>query len=415
MALQDLIKFVGNNPLVNQMGNIVSGAIQEGQEFLREKPLPSPNESRTINQPTFGQMQTPSVNQRETNEILKQLQSRINQPIDMRNIKDDPYYKAAQQQIQSQSKEATRRAMEELNARGILPSTVTAETLGDIEQQAAARTAGIIPQLYEQRLAQRQRDISNLANLYDISRQREQTAFNRQRQMQMDQLQQRKSDVDNALRRIEFNNGIVDRESSLILGIPEGRMSQAARNRVEKRKQEIEDATTAFERQQEMVRLQDTLAKERGAIEQENLLERQRREQESALQRGLALERARAGTQASLEAQREERARAREDRAIAREDELNKVARRQQAVNLARQALGDMATSQEILDMARRIERYTTQTGAEPTDIDLGALLGSAGQNILGTFQQGLTEGNIRQGVSSGVIPGFEGIEDYLQ
>ncbi|HAY22603.1 MAG TPA: hypothetical protein DCY27_10660 [Desulfobacterales bacterium] len=57
---------------------------------------------------------------------------------------------------------ASQAAMEELNARGILPSTITSDRLAQIRQRSAESVAGMIPGLYQAAMQERQAQIGNL-------------------------------------------------------------------------------------------------------------------------------------------------------------------------------------------------------------------------------------------------------------
>nr|PZN71914.1 MAG: hypothetical protein DIU57_20915 [Pseudomonadota bacterium] len=78
----------------------------------------------------------------------------------------DPRYQALTELARIRGEAASRRALEELNARGILNSTITAERLGQIQQAAEYENVlQFLPQMYQQALELRQQDIDNLMNL----------------------------------------------------------------------------------------------------------------------------------------------------------------------------------------------------------------------------------------------------------
>jgi hypothetical protein len=104
---------------------------------------------------------------KKTEDLLATLNQALNQPFTYRP-EEDPRYQAARQLAEREAESASRRAMEELNVRGILPSTITADRLAQIQQQAASNVAGMIPQLYQSALSERQQYLSNLANLANM-------------------------------------------------------------------------------------------------------------------------------------------------------------------------------------------------------------------------------------------------------
>lgn len=383
MALTDLISRIGSNPLTETMRNLTQGP--EDNLITRQK---------------------------ESRDILRQLQRRMDQPIEL-NVEDNPIYRAAQKQTQAEAEAASRRAMEELNTRNILPSTVTSDRLAQIQQRAAAQTANIIPQLYQQELAQRQRDISNLANLYNISQQREQSAYSRQFQEEQAAAQaetaRRKSQIDDAMRRIEFNNGVVDRQSSIILGIPEGRMTRASRERVEDRRNQLLDQQREFERQQQMARLQSQLTGERQEATDLRALERAKQLQEMQSQSARELESIRQRNRFALQ----------QSKRKADKEELSDYEIKKQAANLATRLYEGLGGEEEYNQYVRSIEDYLRGGQDATPPAMLNKAMGSLGSlgNILGSFVNpglGATNRAIQQQQEQTRNP-FAGIEDYLR
>lgn len=78
------------------------------------------------------------------------------------NPETDPRYNAMKQLIANESKDASQRTMEQLNARGILRSTITGDRLAQIQQQGADKLAASVPQLYGQAYNEWQGGLKNL-------------------------------------------------------------------------------------------------------------------------------------------------------------------------------------------------------------------------------------------------------------
>lgn len=197
--------------------------------------------------------------QSEMQSIMEQLQKKVNEPFSY-NPETDPQYNAL---VNS----ATQTVMENMNARGILSSTVTRD-------QVAQAIAPIISQLMQQAYTRHQGNISNLMDLfsraqsmentaYQRRQQAEETAYTRQRQAQLDQLaaekqalEVAKAEIKNALDRVK-TIGYVDNAASVVLGIPVGTLSWEAQkfaqqelNKLEMKQMEIDGAMQRVQVQQ---------------------------------------------------------------------------------------------------------------------------------------------------------------------
>lgn len=171
--------------------------------------------------PNAGTIATGTAQSR-TNELLGDIQERLSQPA---SLTSSPYYKAAMKAAEQGGTLASRRAMEELNARGILSSTVTSDRVAQIQQQALT---DILPSIMERAYGIQQdelRNMINLANLYMQQVQRQQEAETKQQQQI----------VENAWSRVK-NLGYVDNTASIILGIPAGTLSADAKRYDDDRK-----------------------------------------------------------------------------------------------------------------------------------------------------------------------------------
>jgi len=111
--------------------------------------------------------QKAAARKEQIDSLVAALTQAVNQPFNY-NPEEDPRYQAAQKLAEAQAQRASQRAMEELNARGILNSTVTSDRLGQIQQQSAESVASMIPGLYQSALQERQSQLGNLGDLANV-------------------------------------------------------------------------------------------------------------------------------------------------------------------------------------------------------------------------------------------------------
>jgi hypothetical protein len=97
-------------------------------------------------------------------QLMAQLETMMNNGYNFDYAKD-PTFMAAQQMAQSGAKTASLDAMESMNDRGIMNSSLMGNQLAQIEQQAQLKPMELIPQLQAQAYNQYQGGISNLATL----------------------------------------------------------------------------------------------------------------------------------------------------------------------------------------------------------------------------------------------------------
>lgn len=183
--------------------------------------------------------------QPETQALLKQIQDLYTAPVTAESY---PGYQAMQDVSKHETTQASRRALEELNRRGILSSTMAAEQVGQIEQQAAVK---LVPALLERAYGLRQDQINQLTNLLNTYGQMGQQEYNRQvdaqrwfyEQQQAQEsakqktvLDQEKAEIDAyktaldaeekqirlTIDRVRYITGYVDDQASTILGLPAG-------------------------------------------------------------------------------------------------------------------------------------------------------------------------------------------------
>ncbi|MFT9498241.1 hypothetical protein [Anaerosolibacter sp.] len=183
--------------------------------------------------------------QSQTNDVLSQLMKQVNKPFEY-NPRKDPRYQAVQDAAERNAQTASRNAMEAMNERGILNSTITGDRIGQIEQEAKQRVTDLIPQLMESAYNQRQNETNNLLQLlgvyqglenqsYNRNQVLDQTAYERGLQEQQaeaqavaQQAQLQQQQLEQALSRVD-SLGYVDNAASQILGVPVGTPSFRAR------------------------------------------------------------------------------------------------------------------------------------------------------------------------------------------
>jgi hypothetical protein len=97
-------------------------------------------------------------------ELMNKYEQMMDKPFEY-NPESDPRYQAYKQLAQKQAGVASQNAMESLNSRGILNSTVTSDRLGQIQQSAEQNALAAVPQFYEQAAQQRNDSLRNTAQL----------------------------------------------------------------------------------------------------------------------------------------------------------------------------------------------------------------------------------------------------------
>ncbi len=144
--------------------------------------------------------------------LLSQIQGKINnQNID---VEGDPRYQALKGLAEQNIQQGQQMTMEEMNARGILDSTVTNDRMGQLANQGMTELGAVIPQIYSAIEQSRQAEIDNLMNLtsqYQSESQRQfmneftvdQERFTREFAVNQEQFQR-----DMAVRQNNFNEAI---------------------------------------------------------------------------------------------------------------------------------------------------------------------------------------------------------------
>lgn len=128
--------------------------------------------------PRIGMPSIPGTGGLSFGSLARDVLKRINAPFNY-NPQKDPRYQALVKLAEIRGQAASRRALEELNSRGILNSTITAERLGQIQQAAEQENVlQFLPQMYEQALQLRQQQIANLMNLLGAVQNQEQFGAN---------------------------------------------------------------------------------------------------------------------------------------------------------------------------------------------------------------------------------------------
>ncbi|WP_217597295.1 hypothetical protein [Cohnella sp. GbtcB17] len=126
----------------------------------------------------------------------------------------DPKYLAQQQLVKQRAGVASQSAMEDLNSRGILNSSVTGSQLAQIQQNAEQEALAYVPQ-YEAMARQDYQDkLANAGNLLNIALGREDTAYNRNYQTQRDA---RADSVDDR----NYNRGVLESDRAFDRGVLE--------------------------------------------------------------------------------------------------------------------------------------------------------------------------------------------------
>lgn len=102
----------------------------------------------------------------QANSMVPQIQSMVNNGFKY-DPANDPIYQSAQKLAAANAKDASKSAMETMNDRGILNSSVTASQLGQIEQKSKNQVDALIPQLSSNAFNQYQSGIQNQMNLFN--------------------------------------------------------------------------------------------------------------------------------------------------------------------------------------------------------------------------------------------------------
>jgi len=205
----------------------------------------------------------------QMSDILSRLRQRATQPFTYKP-EEDPAYQAALEEAKRQAELASQRAMEELNVRGILPSTITRDQIANIQQRYMGQVQSqILPQLIQQAYTRRQSELSNLLNLLGAYQGLEQTEYERARQAELDalareqaQLEQQQREFDNALS-LAQQLGYVSNEAASILGVEPGTQTADAREAIARRQLQLqiarENNAAALQRLREQYKLKQQL------------------------------------------------------------------------------------------------------------------------------------------------------------
>lgn len=208
---------------------VVGGTVYQGGKPITAQQLPvQPTPAPQPTQPAQLPIQQPTYQQRAEN-ILAQLEKRLTQPID---ITKTPSYLPLTQLAEQRGKKAAQRALEELNRRGVLASTMAGYQVGQAQQQAEAE---ILPTLIREAYGLDRQQTQDLLNLFNVYSGLEQQEYERTLRAQQAEFDAEKRRMDSAWDRVK-NIGYVDDEASIILGIPVGTMTSDARKAYEDRK-----------------------------------------------------------------------------------------------------------------------------------------------------------------------------------
>ena len=182
--------------------------------------------------------------QQEVGQLLQQIQGLIGQPV---RPEDYPGYQGMQEASQQQAAKASQQAMEILNQRGILNSTVTRDQVNEIEQQAMIQ---LMPRLFELAYGMRQDQIGQLMNLLNtysgLGQQEYAREVESQRWFYEQQVAQQAAAIEAEEQKVKAawdrvkNLGYVDNSASVALGIPVGTPTYEAQKDVENRLHQLE-------------------------------------------------------------------------------------------------------------------------------------------------------------------------------
>jgi len=171
----------------------------------------------------------------ERQNVLRQLRERTFSPPRYRP-EEDPAYQAALD-------ETIKQVMVQMNARGILPSSITRD-------QIAKAAMSLLPQYQQQFYSQQQAQFGNLANLLGAYSGIEQQQYERQVAAEEKRLANEKAkieaeekEINRAWDRVK-NLGYVDNLASITLGVPVGTLSADAQKAYDERQSRLELAKT---------------------------------------------------------------------------------------------------------------------------------------------------------------------------
>ena len=180
----------------------------------------------------------------EVDQLLRQIQELTGQPV---RPEDYPGYQGMQEASQQQAAKASQQAMETLNQRGILNSTVTRDQVSEIEQQAMIQ---LMPRLFELAYGMRQDQIGQLMNLLNtysgLGQQEYEREVESQRWFYEQQVAQQAAAIEAEEQKVRAawdrvkNLGYVDNSASVALGIPVGTPTYEAQKDVENRLHQLE-------------------------------------------------------------------------------------------------------------------------------------------------------------------------------
>ncbi|MHA7967685.1 hypothetical protein ACX93W_26585 [Paenibacillus sp. CAU 1782] len=103
------------------------------------------------------------------NEAFSNLEKLMATPFQY-NPETDPAYQAQRQLAQNRAQSASNSTLESMNERGIMGSSLTANQLGQIQQNAEQEALAYIPQYREQAYSQYQNQLANAGNLLSQAR-----------------------------------------------------------------------------------------------------------------------------------------------------------------------------------------------------------------------------------------------------
>lgn len=152
----------------NQVGGFKTSSSPE-ENAWRETTFNTAKTATALPQiPTISPMNVAATNSNtyldSYNKLATQYQQLVNTPFTF-NPENDPTYQAAVKLSDTQAKTASKNALETMNDRGIINSSVTSNQLGQIQTAAQQKPLELIPQLQQQAYSQNQQGISNIFGL----------------------------------------------------------------------------------------------------------------------------------------------------------------------------------------------------------------------------------------------------------
>jgi hypothetical protein len=216
------------------------------------------------------------VQAQKVNDLMKLLETEISTPYDPAN---DPQYNILLELAKQNAGKAGQQTMEELNARGILNSTITGDRTAEIQQDYMTQAT---QQATQNAQIAKQEKINNILSQLGIQTRQEETSYGRGMeagQMGSDANQDRMSNItglldtlrekeltdkkiqieeqqrtlDNAWNRVQ-SLGYVDNQASVALGIPVGTPSFEAKKYYQDRKDRLAEQATDNARQWESIK-----------------------------------------------------------------------------------------------------------------------------------------------------------------